>query len=159
MSFKLGDKVKLLDNARDFGSVDNGSFFGKVGVITDIEEQNLNKPDYYAISVTIDGSTESFRPQQLTPVEKNFDNLSQGDILIFNHGRDEYIFQGYVGDILFYTTEDGASIYSRNKSVFISKGDVQIKQDEEPITELTMDEVAKLAGVSVESLRIKKETV
>jgi hypothetical protein len=92
---------------------------------------------------------------ELESLEKTWDNLSKGDILV--NGNDESGVIEVLGDVVFYSYP----FYFNKVSGYQTKETLKefgwtIKQSEPETVEVTMDEVAKALKVDAKKLKIKK---
>lgn len=138
MKYKVGDKVQLKGT-------------GESVTVTNVEEgygynfEYTSKASRYKTGACGAGGLE--------PLVKTWDNLEYGDVIVGGN-NDELIVQGWVGDLLFYMNGERHGYTSKS----YAKENWTIKQPtSEDMTEMTLEEVAKLRGVPVERLRIKKE--
>lgn len=139
--FKVGDRVKFVGGCSD-------GEYAKITGFTIVEGQPGIK------FTTDDGHECSELQSKAKLVVTALDHLSVGDVLVNEYG-DEYTVIGVLGEIVFLADEDGhASDYFTAKE--LKDNDWTIKTDDSAITEMTLPEVAKLAGIPVEQLRIRK---
>lgn len=146
--FKHGQRV-----AYDFygTKVSDGKIVKKNGMVylypLDIMLCTINT-DYLEATSTI---------KNIKFLDRTLDDLEEGDVLVHQYGGPRKIL-GKCGEVYFLSEHDDFSFFD----VTMTMSDIKfhnytLKQEEseEEITELTLEDVAKLANVSVEKLRIK----
>lgn len=155
--YKPGDKVRILKAVRWDGYDLSDEY--TTGDICEVAEDtdsdgdtrvwSKDKSDYFC-----------FAKDSIEPVEKTWDTLTQGDVLVDVDGE-EYVVQGVIGEAVLYTRNTGDE--NRESAHIDSKLELQrdgdtIKQSEqtEELVEITLSEIAKLKGIPVEKLRVKE---
>ena len=149
MKYKPGDKVKVISSTWR----PNSETREIIGSIVEVKEY---VGDY--VYVIHDGTIWSFNESDLSPVEKNLYNLKVGDIVIDGNLSERLIIDKISTLFVMSEVEDHeANIFMMN-AYNLKKHGYKVKQPitESEYTELTLAEVAKLAGVDVSKLRIKE---
>jgi len=147
--FEEDQKVRILSD-------ENGAK-GKIGTITDTDLGS----DYEYYVETEDGDEDWYKASDLTVAVKTLGTLEVGDVLVYSStygGDTEYSVEGVAGNVVFVTEDDShESVETYTVQELESEGKWTVKgAAEAEVTELTLDEVAKLAGVDVSKLRIKE---
>lgn len=155
MKFKIGDKVELIE---DYDTYKKGYSFVISTIIPSHGYYNKgdlcydNEDDlYYGIDF------KGCYAKRLKLCVKTLDNLEVGDIVIDNEGLEHKV-HALVGLLVFISEFDNFNIASTYFTIEeLKEKEYTVKQNEtvEDITELTLEDVAKLANVSVDKLRIK----
>lgn len=167
-SIKEGDVVTIVDdssrNSTGFaeGWITNGAFKGFTGYAGNVTH------DYVSVFPTKEAALKDdlhadggyYGRHNLKNVElkeKTMENLEVGDILKNSHGRDydrEVIAVFEELDVKYAVTADTDDRdVSLNRISHLQDDGWNVKNDE--VKELTLEEVAKLAGIDVSNLRIK----
>ncbi len=146
----VGGKYKVLPEFKGFCGSLSGDFDHIV--VTGIDEDKGLEYEAYDSKGNSKGDCYGcFKPHMLVPVEASFENLYEGQKLLA-YG-DEYTVLFANGLVAIVSDEDGES--STVSAEEFSEREFEFVGEAEKVTELTMEEVAKLAGVDVKNLKIK----
>lgn len=149
-NFKVGDTVVLKKDALDFGTVEEGSLFGKALTVKYLESDERHNEEYYDVTVEDEhGVTESFKTSQLeyatsfltAPIGAEFTDKEYGfDAVVV--GRAEGLIALDSGDgVEWYTEENFNNSFVGNEA---------------ELKEVTLEEVAGAFGVDTDKIRIKE---
>lgn len=161
MKYKIGDRVFVRKGQLSQYS-GHARAVGRVGIVDEFQSlehihitmETKEKFDSTGYGFDSRDTAEVKIEECLIKMEEIMDNLQQGDI-VTNDIEDRIEIQGKIGKV--YVTlalEDNASyLYSAKE---LEEGGYELKVSEPEITEVTLEEVAKLKGIPVEQLRIKE---
>jgi hypothetical protein len=153
--FKVGDRVKVRDNAADFGSLENKVKPGATGVVV-----RYRVGGRYPFVVESGDQKEDFNSDQLCRATPDWNNLQVGDVLVETDGDEREIF-AVVNDLV--ALHDGVSDGRRDFGWFhlkrLEERGWTIKQDSpaDDTTELSVAEIETKLGVPAGTLRVKKD--
>jgi len=95
---------------------------------------------------------------QLEPLEKTFETLEVGDVVITRHGSEKMVLDRTTHLIALSITDNfEAHDDWFTKQEFEEKYELTIKQEPTEVKELTLDQIAEKFNLPVEQIRIKKE--
>lgn len=152
-TYKPGDKVRILE-AMSFGGADLSDDY-TVGDICEVKGGTDRAGD--TLVYTKDRSTYRYFAQgAIEPVVKTWDTLSEGDVLVKDNVDYERIVQGVIGKIVFTVDTDGIPRYNSIDELKESGWKIKGAEEPEELVEITLEEIAKLKGVSVEKIRVKE---
>lgn len=148
--FKIGQKVKVV--ASTYG--DTSAKCSMVDGIYKVCEYDANDNSY---RVGNDNQLHWFNASDLRPVEKTWETLEQGDVLV-NGNRDfDLVVQGLVGEVIIAVSKDD-NMARVGSTTELKDNGWKIKDATEPETvELTLSDIAKKFDIPVEKLRVKDE--
>lgn len=156
-TYRPGDKVRILKAVSYNGSDLSDKW--TVGDICEVKyDTNTNNNTWV---YTKDKSDyQCFAQDAIEPAKKTWDNLGARDVLVDVHDEDSVV-QGVIGEVVLLTRYTGDMVsefvlcYSKLQ---LQRRGYTIKQSEQTddVVEPTLDDVAKLKGVSVEKTRIKE---
>ena len=114
---------------------------------------------YPYICILKNGIDENFRNAKPLPeekkVKKTLDNLEIGDRLVSNIGN-IFTVEGVIGRVyILIREEDGTTLFYSVKELKDYNYRLSEENDTDVTYELTIEDVAKLKGVSVDKIRIK----
>lgn len=147
--FKVGDKVKLVDNAGSVGTLYNNSFLGKELTVTRISTEQRLDPKFHGVWCNDEnGNKESFRPAQLVKVAGTVYENSHYDwdrtvIQEFTHNCRHYV-------VVVDSDDNCVNLFPVSS---LESDGWKIKQDD---TELTLAQVAEKFNIPLNKLRIKE---
>lgn len=142
MTFKVGDRVIAQESTGDITK-------GKCYMVS-----NIPDPDH--INFLDDRGDERYRDSIYYTLQvKTMDSLEKGDVIIENDGTDTCKVLEILGSLVALSENNRHEEFDDWFLLKSIKDNWKIKAAEEDIKELTLEEVAKLAGVDVEKLRIK----
>lgn len=163
--FKHGQRVTCeIDGVKINDAKISIDLDGTVYICQNVKEGSIaeNKFDYqysFSIADPIYDLTENARSclQNLKFLPRTLDDLEEGDVIVCKYGAERKVL-GICGEVYFLSLCDNFNSGPDAVTISEMKGyGYTLKQEEleEEITELTLADVAKLANVSVEKLRIK----
>jgi len=162
MTFKVGDKVKILSKSV-WGRLDSSSVYkrGKAPwYVMEIvgDGSGVGENNYIVVNdINCSNGGDFFSEKDLILI-KDWDNIEVGDFIEKNNRRRKVL--GVCGEMIFcskYDNFEEAAIENQNcKSQFIAEGWTIVGAEDSEIIELTLEEVAALKGVSVDKIRIKE---
>lgn len=155
MKYKVGDKVRVKKGCESVCGA-HGKEPSDYLVITEPKGISGYRYDIYRGGERVDYCFNCFKDEHLEPLEKTWDNLAKGDILVDGNGKDGVVIE-VLGDIVFFNYNnsfDKVTGYHTKKT--LKELGYTIKQPEPETVEVTMDEVAKALKVDVKNLKIKK---
>lgn len=145
--FKVGDRVKITKEQHSTCNLQKGD----VGVIADINTNNA--PYVYRVKGLKNWACMGEDDMQLR--NKSLDNLEVGDVLV-DCARYERTVLAIVGKLVALSQGNRPETHYEWYTVAeLKETSYKLKDSEEEITELTLEEVAELKGIPVEKLRIK----
>ena len=151
MKFKIGDKVELLEDY--WSNRKKGDKF----TITSREGGFTNDMDLYScVSLDDPNVRMGVFGKRLKLAEKTLDDLEVGDILLDSDG-DEVKVLAICNEIIGISEYDDFDTFNKWLTISEIKNRFTLKQDlTAKITELTLEDVAKLAGKDVSQIKIVK---
>lgn len=113
----------------------------------------------YPIFKTKNGVGFAFSWNDLEPLEKTFETLEVGDVVL-DGDMDEHTVLAVCGKIIALSNWDNQNEFGDwyTKEEF-EEYNYSIKHPSEDVTELSMDAIAEKFNLPVEQIRIKKETI
>lgn len=162
MKYKIGDRVFVRKGQLSQYSGHTHAV-GRVGIVDEFQSLGHihitmeTKENFDSTGYGFDSrdTAEVKIEECLIKMEDIMDNLQQGDIITNNINEDRLEIQGKIGKV--YVTlalEDNVSYTYSAKELEDSNYQLEVAEPE--ITEVTLEEVAKLKGIPVEQLRIKE---
>lgn len=158
MKFKVGDRVRSKQPGQEY-----------TGTVTKIETEIIivKRDDassgWYCKIVgdkvaTAFGSWDGKSYLELE--SKTLETLQVGDIVVDEFKSEHYV-MGVAGKMIWISDDEKESEGYFRTSYYtlleLKNNGFKVKSSEPEVTEVTMDEIAKKFGVSVESLKVKKE--
>lgn len=140
--FKVGDRVKVTLK-------DDSNYGATVEIKTDYRDGTV------AVKFLSDAPNpyhDVYREEYLG--SHSLDTLSEGDVIVSEAGIERNV-TGVAGRVVFMENSNGHS-YDWQTIKELKDNDWTVKQPAEDVTELTLEQVAKLAKVDVSKLRIKE---
>ena len=148
MTFKYGDKVLVKDTEHTRRIAPET--IGRVAIITSSDSGNCYLLNFNQWSM-------NFYSEDIELYKKTLNDLQVGDVLV-NAADNEATVLGKCGRVVFVSKLNEPAKHSCGYTVEeLEEKGMKIKEAKPEVTEVTMDEVAKKFGCSVESFKIKKE--
>lgn len=162
MNYKIGDRVFVRKGQLSQYS-GHATAVGRIGIADKFQSlehihitmETKEKFDSTGYGFDSRSTAKEKIEECLIKMEDIMDNLQQGDIITNNINEDRLEIQGKIGKV--YVTlalEDNVSYTYSAKELEDSNYQLEVAEPE--ITEVTLEEVAKLKGIPVEQLRIKE---
>jgi len=154
---EMGEKYRVrrdLVVGREYG---NGWTFDedmvKPGSVVTVEE--IDRTDN-TVTLVEDAYDKWYIPEMLEPLTRTLEDLREGDVLVDGDDEERRVL-GVCGKVYLLSVSNHPDIYGCGYTVYeMEELGYTLKQPKEEIVELSMDEIAKLAGVPVERLKVKK---
>lgn len=152
-TYKPGDKVRILkavgckgyDHSDEYAVGDICEVKGGTDGDGDTQVYTKDKSDYFY-----------FAQDAIEPAVKTWDTLSEGDVLVKEGADYERIVQGVIGKIVFTVDTEGIPRYNSIDELEELRWKIKDVEEPEELVEITLEEIAKLKGVSVEKIRVKE---
>lgn len=151
--YREGDRVRVKQNAGDLGRINDDVRPGQTGTIVAVT--------YGDYRYRVEGDTgmkEDFRARQLELVEPDLHHLQAGDILLDEDGDERKVIDALPNSVLLSVYGDGDDLDTTGS--WFTPGELErdglaLKQDTPTeVTELTLEDIAKLKGVDVSQIKI-----
>lgn len=151
--FKVGDLARVRDDAN------NHTFYNDIqkGDIARVIRLNGDQTYKYRLR-TDDGREETFRGEQLDLVARDLDHLQPGDIILDDDGDERKVIDVLPNSVLLSAWGSGDDLDTADD--WFTPGTLKrkgftLKQDTPAeVTELTLEDIAKLKGVDVSQIKI-----
>lgn len=153
--FKVGQRVKALGGIPkgEIGTVVSVKNPGRVGVEFDTWHGGHN-----LLGLCERRKGWNMEPEELESFTPALDNLSVGDVVVDKGGVERTVLAVLPALVGLSCVNAPDGFWGWFTIADLKRNGHTVKETEEDeVTELTMDEVAKLAGVAVDKLRIRKE--
>lgn len=151
--YREGDRVRVKQNAGELGTINNDVRPGQTGTVVTVTGGD------YPYRVERDtGMKERFRARQLELVEPDLHHLQAGHILLDEDGDERKVIDVLPNSVLLSVYGEGDDLDSAN--TWFTPGELKrksftLKQDTPAdVTELTLEDIAKLKGVDVSQIKI-----
>lgn len=158
MNYKVGDKVRVRENLE--ADEDYGATYAN-GEMT--KYKTLTIKEVHSEIYDVEENSWGWTDEMLEPPHRTIKDIQYGDVLTDGNEFvyilsivDEVVLLGLVTDTIKYAKEaDYSDTYSIKAFVKAFK-DWKIVGQEEEVVEMTLEEIAKLKGIDVKRLKIKK---
>lgn len=151
--YREGDRVRVKQNAGELGTINNDVRPGQTGTVVTVTGGD------YPYRVEGDtGMKERFRARQLELVDRDLHHLQAGDILIDVDGDESKVIDALPNSVLlsvYGAGDDLDTAYEWLTPGTLKRKNYTLKQDTPAeVTELTLEDIAKLKGVDVSQIKI-----